>query len=102
MSLVRHFPAGMFLEAEHGPRRVLRAVLRHCCSGRASRVTLPRGDLVELRRLIAVVHNYPSEMAQKTSGRQFGRFAVCFRDYSRISLITSHATKKELVGLFTR
>ncbi len=62
-------------------------------------LTLPRGDLVGIKGgWIAVVHNYPSEMAQNF-WTAIWAFAVCFVITVGISLMTKPREDKELVGL---
>ena len=62
-------------------------------------LTLPRGDLVGIKGgWIAVVHNYPSEMAQNF-WTAIWAFAVCFVVTVGISLMTKPRADKELVGL---
>jgi len=62
-------------------------------------LTLPRGDLVGIKGgWIAVVHNYPSEMAQNF-WTAIWAFAVCFVITVGISLLTKPRDEKELVGL---
>ncbi len=62
-------------------------------------LTLPRGDLVGIKGgWIAVVHNYPSEMAQNF-WTAIWAFAVCFVITVGVSLMTKPREDKELVGL---
>ena len=62
-------------------------------------LSLPRGDLVGIKGgWIAVVHNYPSEMAQNF-WTAIWAFAVCFVITVGISLMTKPREDKELVGL---
>ena len=62
-------------------------------------LTLPRGDLVGIKGgWIAVIHDYPSEMAQNF-WTAIWAFAVCFVITVGISLMTKPRDEKELVGL---
>src|SRR5271157_586642 len=62
-------------------------------------LSLPHGDLVGIKGgWIAVLHNYPSEMAQNF-WTAIWAFAVCFVITVGISLLTKPRDEKELVGL---
>jgi SSS family solute:Na+ symporter len=62
-------------------------------------LTLPRGDMVGIKGgWIAVVHNFPSEMAQNF-WTAIWAFVVCFLITIGVSLLTKPREEKELVGL---
>jgi len=62
-------------------------------------LTLPHGDVVGIKGgWIAVLHNYPSEMAQNF-WTAIWAFSVCFVITVGISLMTKPREEKELVGL---
>jgi len=62
-------------------------------------LTLPRGDVVGIKGgWIAVIHNYPSEMAQNF-WTAIWAFIVCFLVTIAVSLLTKPLNEKDLVGL---
>ena len=62
-------------------------------------LTLPRGDVVGIKGgWIAVIHNYPSEMAQNF-WTAIWAFIVCFLVTIAVSLLTKPVNEKDLVGL---
>jgi len=62
-------------------------------------LSLPHGDLVGIKGgWIAVVHNYPSEMAQNF-WTAIWAFSICFVVTVGVTLITKPREDKELVGL---
>ncbi len=62
-------------------------------------LSLPHGDLVGIKGgWIAVVHNYPSEMAQNF-WTAIWAFSICFVVTIGVTLITKPREDKELVGL---
>jgi solute:Na+ symporter, SSS family len=62
-------------------------------------LTLPRGDVAGIKGgWIAVIHNYPSEMAQNF-WTAIWAFIVCFLVTIAVSLLTAPRREDELVGL---
>ena len=62
-------------------------------------LTLPRGDVAGIKGgWIAVIHNFPSEMAQNF-WTAIWAFIVCFLVTIAVSLLTKPLNEKDLVGL---